>query len=322
MWKIGTNLIVVPILLLSTHLVQAHIPTSDKLDFSLSPTYGETKLAAGFLSDPFTTEVTSGGVVSGSYLPEQCTGWASEAPDFRLFWTGDTNELRIFFEAFDSSDDATLIINLPDGTWRCNDDASDSTLNPMVVFTNPAIGQYDIWVGSFSEGEYIAGNLSITELDLEPGNDTWLNESTGDLDFTADALFGVINLAAGFTPDPHTATATAGGSVHLSSSRASSAGCVGWASEAPDFKFHWTGTTADLSIFFTADDPDDDTVLVINTPDGQWICNDDAHGLTLNPQLKLSAFGAGRYDIWVGTYSQGEYVRGTLSITEWDIAVD
>lgn len=165
-WKRG--IILTAALLLFTQLANlnaAEMPV-DRLDFSQNPTFGERALSAGFLPDPFTVEVTSGGVVNASYLPGSCTGWASEAPDYRLNWSGDSDELRILFEAYDGDDDATLIINLPDGTWSCNDDATFETLNPMVIITNPMVGQYDIWVGSYSEGDYIAGTLSITELDI------------------------------------------------------------------------------------------------------------------------------------------------------------
>lgn len=300
----------------------ASASATDRLDFTMSPNYGETSLSAGFLPDPFTVEVTSGGMINVSYLRGGCTGWASEAPDYRLFWSGDSDELRILFEAYDSEDDATLIINKPDGSWICNDDADGGTLDPMVVLSNPQVGQYDIWVGSYSSGEYIPGMLLISEMDITPGSSGWTQNETFDLDFTEDALYGDIRLRAGFTPDPHTAFGTAGGNVSLVSSRAASAGCQGWASTAPDFKLYWSGSSADLSIFFTAENEGDDTVLVVNTPNGQWICNDDAHDFTLNPQLILSAFGEGRYDIWIATYHEGAFVRGTLTVTELDIAVD
>lgn len=294
----------------------------DRLNFSLSPHFGEVSLAAGFTPDPHTVTITSGGMVNTNYLPGECTGWASEAPDFRLSWTGSSEELRFLFEANEYGDDATLIINQPDGSWICNDDADYQTLNPMVILSNPMVGQYDIWVGSYAEGEYITGQLYITELEIMPGDGSYDEYESYDLDFTLDALYGDIRLTEGFVPDPHTAFATAGGNVNLSVSLASAAGCAGFASPAPDFKLYWTGSTADLTIFFSAETPGDDTVLVVNTPNGQWICNDDAHDFTLNPQLSLSAYGEGRYDIWIATYDEGDYVRGTLSITEMGATVD
>ena len=81
-------------------------------------------------------------------------------------WDGVSDELRVFFIA-NTADDATLLINLPDGSWVCNDDA-DGTIDPMVALRNPSQGQYDIWVGSYQRGQFISGTLSITERGIEP----------------------------------------------------------------------------------------------------------------------------------------------------------
>jgi hypothetical protein len=82
----------------------------------------------------------------------------------KLYWTGDDSDLVIYFEADDSSDDATLVINTPSERWVGNDDASDSTLNPMIVLSGQGAGLYDIWVGSYTSGASISGTLTITEL--------------------------------------------------------------------------------------------------------------------------------------------------------------
>jgi hypothetical protein len=68
-------------------------------------------------------------------------------------------------------------------------------------------------------------------------------------------------------------------------------------------------------VFFTpGDDPlsfyveaRDDTVLLVNTPDGEWHCNDDFSGL--DPALTFETPQEGQYDIWVGTFSatDGDY---------------
>jgi hypothetical protein len=109
--------------------------------------------------------VTAGGAVDVSYLGDGCVCYAAEAPDLRLTWSGTSDELRILFEAL-ADEDATLVVNLPEGSWACNDDAAGGR-NPMVVLDAPREGQYNIWVGSYSRGEYISGGLTITELSLE-----------------------------------------------------------------------------------------------------------------------------------------------------------
>ena len=60
-----------------------------------------------------------------------------------------------------SSDDPTLVINDANGNWVCNDD-SNGGLNAEVVFTRPASGVYDVWVGSFGSQTHQA-ELQISE---------------------------------------------------------------------------------------------------------------------------------------------------------------
>jgi hypothetical protein len=60
-----------------------------------------------------------------------------------------------------------MIINNPGGGWYCNDDSSNNTLNPMVDFSNPPEGQYDIWIGSFGD-DIAIGTLYIAEGDFAP----------------------------------------------------------------------------------------------------------------------------------------------------------
>ena len=100
-------------------------------------------------------------------LGSGCTGYATSSPDVRLNLGGTSSQLRIFFVP-DGSDDTTLVINGPYGGWYCNDDYSG--LDPMVEFTNASSGQYDIWVGSYSSGEYVGGTLYVTELSYDPSD--------------------------------------------------------------------------------------------------------------------------------------------------------
>lgn len=139
------------------------------LDYTLPPFYATLALQAGFLPDPATVEVVSGGNVDvAAYLGGDCVGYAAPAPDVRLNWSGASQQLRIFFEAAIAGGDTTLIVNDPSGRWYCSDDDSSSTRNPMVVLFQPLPGQYDIWVGSYYAGENIPGTLYITETDMVP----------------------------------------------------------------------------------------------------------------------------------------------------------
>lgn len=156
-------LIVVTLSFLGMHNVQAQ---NSVLNWYEDPNFGSVELSAGFLPDPHNISLTSGGSVDvNNYLKiDSCVGWASEAPDFRLNWSGDTSELSIYFIAEELDADATLIINAPDGKWYCNDDADFDTYNPLVTFYNAQEGQYDIWVGSYEKDDYHFGTLKISEL--------------------------------------------------------------------------------------------------------------------------------------------------------------
>ena len=88
-------------------------------------------------------------------------------PDLRLNWSGTSERLSIFFTPDEGQDDTSLVVNLPDGSWICDDD-SGSLLAPLIVFDRPSQGQYDVWVGSYNREEFIPGELQITEFGMIP----------------------------------------------------------------------------------------------------------------------------------------------------------
>ena len=116
-------------------------------------------------------------------------------------------------------------------------------------------------------------------------------------DWTAEPLYGSVSLDAGFSPDPHAVDVTAGGTTP---NPLSGSGCVGYiAAEQPDYNVYYTADgTFDLTIYARSDD---DTALVIYTPDNRWVCNDDADGL--DPSITFEDPMSGSYNVWVATYS-------------------
>lgn len=122
--------------------------------------FGTHQVNAGFMPDPRSFTVTSGGNlnVASMGLGSGCTGFATARPDLIVNYSGGSF-LRFFARA---SGDTALVINGADGSWRCNDDAVGT--NPMVSIENPARGQYDVWLSSYTSGENIRGQVFITEL--------------------------------------------------------------------------------------------------------------------------------------------------------------
>ena len=134
-----------------------------------SPTYGEYTLSTGFTPDPASYALTAGGSNTATDIDPGCRGFIADSPDVRVQFTAGSLPLRFYVDD-PTHADTTLVINGPDGQWYCNDDWG-STLQPVVDFTPAQSGQYDIFVGSYSEDEYPSVNLYVTELTSNaPGN--------------------------------------------------------------------------------------------------------------------------------------------------------
>lgn len=126
-----------------------------------SANYGVHQVQGNFVPDPKSWSVTSGGSlnVQGMNLGANCTGYATRNPDAIIQYNNAQGFLRFYFQG---SGDTALVINDPNGNWRCNDDTAG--LNPQVDFPNPRNGQYDVWVSSYESGTNIQGTLFVTEL--------------------------------------------------------------------------------------------------------------------------------------------------------------
>ncbi|MEM6956750.1 MAG: hypothetical protein AAF645_13735, partial [Myxococcota bacterium] len=123
-----------------------------------------------------------------------------------------------------------------------------------------------------------------------------------------DAPDETITLSTGFSPDPQTMTGTAGGFRDVSEIGAP-ADCVGQVSVGPNAVLNLTADFPSLTIMANSAD---DTTLVVQQPDGSFLCNDDFEGY--NPAVQ-GAFSAGEYKVWVGTFSEDAHPRFTLGVT-------
>ncbi|CAN5889898.1 peptidase S1 [soil metagenome] len=132
---------------------------ADAQNLSLSPTYGDIRLSAGFTPDPRSYSLTAGG--SRAVNMGACDyGFVANAPDFNFYYTaGSTFPLYIWASA---NRDLTLLINTPDGRWYCDDDSGNG-LDPMMYFANPQSGLYNIWVGTYTS-DMSPATLYVSEL--------------------------------------------------------------------------------------------------------------------------------------------------------------
>ena len=126
-----------------------------------------------------------------------------------------------------SADDTTLIINLPNGSWSCNDDTNG--LNPALVYHKATPGRYQIWMGSYAPETFDDATLYISEA----GPETLPTTATGP-DPARDSTYGEIILAPLFQPSPFAVQFLGGGRSRAADFIADPA-CQGYVSEAPDF---------------------------------------------------------------------------------------
>lgn len=125
--------------------------------------FGTATLPGGFLPDPYSPRITAGGTTSLArcFPNTNFTGFVISRPDFRLQYGGNSPTGRLVFR-LDSRIDTVLLINAPDARWYFDDDGGNG-LNSMIVFNNPAGGQYDIWTGSYDGSSNNAARLTISE---------------------------------------------------------------------------------------------------------------------------------------------------------------
>ncbi len=125
--------------------------------------------------------------------------------------------------------------------------------------------------------------------------------------------FGTVNLRSGFTPDPRVVPVVSGGGINASRVRGRGT-CRGYISAAPDVRLVYSASR-NYPLIISADS-NSDTTLVVNTPDGRWLCDDDSGVRGLNPSIRIDRPRSGRYEIWVGSYRAGANSRARLHISE------
>ncbi len=134
-----------------------------------------------------------------------------------------------------------------------------------------------------------------------------LYAQAGVLDFGLAPRYGGVDLSANDHFPYELADVEVIGEVDASQI----ASCVGFTTEEPTFRVVWTqGNNNSLSFYFTSDE---DTTLIINTAEGDWLCNDDSDGF--NPRVEIANAPEGQYDIWVGRYNRDSRPLGTLGIS-------
>lgn len=130
-------------------------------NYNMPPSFGTANLRFNFQPDPFVANVTAGGNIAAERIGGPgCVGSIAQAPDVRLHYQAGGG-LPLYIAA-QSRYDVTLVVNLPNGQWVCNDDFIGT--NPGMVFNQPLSGQYDIWIGHYDRGRGVPAQLIISEM--------------------------------------------------------------------------------------------------------------------------------------------------------------
>jgi hypothetical protein len=281
---------------------------------------------AGFPLDPFIVSLQAGGPLDAGTIAKECHGFVAKNPAVIVDYKGKAELLKVFFY---SDGDPVLLIQTPDGKFVCNDNTSPVLLDPTVTLTKPAQGRYNVWLGSAlardlipgflvftGRGDLSAGGLALQNLVKRPDQPEMLplsNRLTSAAARVAEAQ-AAVKSAAKLAPGggPLTAQVTVTGDLPAPEVATGDVYCDGLITVAPSYAFEWSGQAKALGVMFEGDG---DAAVIVRTPDGKFVCADDADGsANLNPLVILAGPTAGRYLVWVGRVDPAKPVTGKLTV--------
>jgi hypothetical protein len=280
-------------------------------------------LQAGFIMDPYLLPVVGAGNRAANSVESQCAGYIDEEPDVTVNWSGTSDQLSFFVYG---DQDAVLLVELPDGSVLCNDDAGLETVQPLVEIPDPAAGAYRVYAGSAEQDLPALGALGITQakldaatlaqLDLTPMLRRRIHRSppvTMDPERLPNAPLAARRgavLAPGF--ETLTVLAAGGGDIAAVQREDSELTCMGFVNPIASYHFAWQGDGEDLRLFFESNS---ESSLIVVTPDKRLLC---AMGSSDSPSpiVDIAGAEAGDYRVYVASMQPDGLVAGKLTITE------
>ena len=125
----------------------------------------------------------------------------------------------------------------------------------------------------------------------------------------APAALVVVSPPVDFSLDPFFVSLQGGGHVDAGILDKT---CSGYVPTTPSVAFAYQGDGDQLRIFFYSDG---DPVLVVQTPEGGFVCSDNTNPQLLDPTVTVAAPTKGRYNVWVGSRRENDLIPGVLVFT-------
>ncbi len=260
------------------------------------PVSGEATLSPG---GEITMAVALRGLVPAEEAGPGCAGLIDQTrPDARLTLAEALPRLVIGAES--DTADTTLMIIGPDGAVHCGDDQVG--YNPLVSIEPAEAGAYAVWAGVYPGGEGQAARLVFGETVPEGAA---LPAPAETLATDAAPAWGYMGLDPS---GPAEATLSIAASVFASDFDPGCSGAID--PSRPDLVVSvWEPGPMTIA---ARSDGADATLLVV-TPSGAILCNDDHSGT--NPAVGFETAETGDYFVWVGAFGGGEGAEAVLTVS-------
>jgi heat shock protein HslJ len=189
------------------------------------------------------------------------------------------------------------------GTWQDN---GDGTLTVTLTDKDGQKMESPVVMKFKREGTY----LTLVDYDKAVWGENGLKLNlAADVARKVRSALITIDLQAGFPLDPTFISVNGGGEVDA---RLLSPACSGYINRQPVVTVKWSGQADMVRAFFYSDG---DPTLLVLTPKGELLCNDNANEQLLDPFVEIQNPVAGEYRIWVGSAAKNQLIPGVLVLT-------
>lgn len=232
---------------------------------------------------------------TGSVADAYGTGFFDAIPQASIEVGSDAPEnMRVSATSFC---DGVMLISGPDGSWCYNDDSSGT--DPAINLAAPAAGSYTVWVGTYDGEPDCTGTLNISTETVScpsaslPGNEQF--------------AYGLSDLGDGVS---HPLVAGGYTDFSICGELLGTYGS-GYFIDRPDFAFDIPFTGRQQLQF--ASTADCDTVMLVHTPEGQWLFDDDGGIEGSEDSRVVTTSSGGEFLVWLGTFGS-ELCEGNVIV--------